>query len=97
MFSTWDGITGAISDAMVWSQEISEAVTKVSRGKRELAARIRGHSGVLWVSRPGNTAVVAKRINQIQAGEDCDASARRALAKGFFPMASIDRAVWRTI
>ena len=96
MFSTRARIVGSIPDALTWAHEIAEIVTKISGVSVETAARVGGHSDVIWVTRLDNMAAVEKLMDQIQSSKDYDASVRRALAKGLFDQSSIEQAFWRT-
>jgi len=97
LFSTRARIVGSIPDAMTWAREIAGIVAKASGVTVEVAARVGGHSDVLWVARLDNMAALEKFIDQIQGSADYDAAVRAALAKGHFDPNSIEQALWRTV
>ena len=97
IFSTYARIVGSIPDAMAWAQEIAGIVTKASGVTVEVAARVGGHSDVIWVTRLENMAAVEKLMEQIQGNADYDASIRQALAKGHFDPSRIEQAFWRVV
>ncbi|HZZ33007.1 MAG TPA: hypothetical protein VFE10_13555 [Phenylobacterium sp.] len=94
--STRARIIGPIPDAMAWAHEIAGVVTKASGAEVQVAARIGGHSEVLWVSRYDDLAAFEASMEKIQGSADYDASVRGAISKGFFDGASIEQALWRT-
>jgi hypothetical protein len=95
--STCRGLSPKIQDGgNYWAHEIAGIVTKISGVEVQVAARVGGHSDVLWVTRLENMAAVEKLMDQLQAAPDYDASIRQALAKGLFETHSIEQAFWRT-